>query len=94
VDYLLIDALLVLLLIDALLVLLPKKDDPNCIGDYRPISLILGRFFPKPWLIILLWKLAVWCPPIQSAFIKGHNIHDNSCYVQATTKTLASTKSP
>jgi hypothetical protein len=81
---------------EALITLLPKVDNPEGLGDYRPISLIhsFGKIFAK----VLANRFAPTLPhlisPNQSAFIKGRQIQDNFRYVMGTARTLSIRKSP
>ena len=78
------------------IVLLPKKDNPEEIVDYRPISLkhsvakILGK--------VLVNRLAPHINDMvsrgQSAFIKGRSIHDNFQYIHGAVNHFHSTKTP
>jgi hypothetical protein len=80
---------------EALLTLLPKVDNPEALGDYRPISLIhsFGKIFSK----IMANRFGPNLPRLisvnQSAFIKGHQIRDNFRYVLGTARTLVIRKS-
>ena len=80
----------------AYITLLPKKEDPSCIKDYRPISLV--HSFAKLVTKILANRLAgtldQLVSPNQSAFIKGRFILDNFMLVHQTTKFLHQQKQP
>ena len=84
------------LLNSAYITLLPKKEDPSCIKDYRPISLV--HSFAKLVTKILANRLAgtldQLVSPNQSAFIKGRFILDNFMLVHQTTKFLHQQKQP
>jgi hypothetical protein len=81
---------------EALITLLPKVDNQEGLGDYRPISLIhsFGKIFAK----VLANRFAPTLPhlisPNQRAFIKGRQIQDNFRYVMGTARTLSIRKSP
>lgn len=74
----------------AYIVLLPKKEEANTVGDYRPISLV--HSFVKILTKILANRLAPRMDELiasnQSAFIRGRRIHDNFLLVQHTTRYL------
>jgi len=84
------------LLNSAYITLLPKKEDPSCSKDYRPISLV--HSFAKLVTKILANRLAgtldQLVSPNQSAFIKGRFILDNFMLVHQTTKFLHQQKQP
>lgn len=84
------------LLNKANIVLIPKKDGPEGIADYRPISLIHG--FAKLVSKLLAARLAPHLnqliSPCQSAFIKGRSIHDNFMYVRNLARRLHRNKTP
>jgi hypothetical protein len=81
---------------EALITLLPKADNPEGLGDYRPISLIhsFGKILAK----VLANRFAPTLPhlisPNQSAFIKGRQIQDNFRCVMGTARTLSIRKIP
>jgi hypothetical protein len=81
---------------EVLLTLLPKVDNPEGLGDYRPISLIhsFGKIFAKVLANHFAPTLPHLISPNQSAFIKGCQIQDNFRYVMGTTRTLSIRKSP
>ena len=64
---------------NGLIVLLPKKADAKEARDYRPIALIhsFAKLISKLLANRLAPKLAAMIGSNQSAFIKGHSIHDN-----------------
>lgn len=72
------------------IVLIPKKEGAESAGDYRPISLI--HAFAKLIAKILALRLTPYMNQLisnsQSAFIKGHSIHDNFLYVSQYGMTL------
>jgi hypothetical protein len=78
------------LLNTALLTLLPKKEDAVQVKDFRPISLIhsFAKLVTKLLANRLASKLNGMVSANQSAFIKGHCIHDNFVLVQQTAKFL------
>ena len=63
----------------AFMILLKKKEHPEEIRDYRPISLIhsFGKLISKCLVTRLAAVLGGLVMPNQSAFIKGRSIHDN-----------------
>jgi hypothetical protein len=73
---------------DAFMTLIPKST--VAVKDFRPISLIhiVGKLFSKVLAARLVPHLAVLVHPNQSAFIKGHVIHDNFKCVQSSAKLL------
>lgn len=84
------------LLNDAFMVLLRKKQAPNCLKDYRPISLMhsFSKLLTKCLARRLQPKLESLVAYNQSAFIEGRIIHDNFRVVQLTCCWLHSRKSP
>jgi len=78
------------------MILLRKKDAPEVIKDYRPISLI--HSFSKLVAKCLANRLAKFLhslvSPNQSAFIRGRCIHDNFRSVQLACRYLHSVKRP
>lgn len=74
----------------AYMVLLKKKDQPEEIRDYRPISLIhsFGKLITKCMANRLAPKLDSLVCRNQSAFIKGRSIHDNFRTVRLSCKEL------
>lgn len=75
-----LDARSLHLINDALMVLLRKKDTPDGLRDYRPISLMhsFGKLFAKCLARRLAPRLPDMIAKNQSAFIKGRSIHDTS----------------
>jgi hypothetical protein len=73
-----------------------KKRDTQVMGDYRPISIMhsMAKLLGK----ILTTRLAPHLDQIvsrsQSAFIKGHTIHDNFQYIQGAIKHFHHSKTP
>ena len=67
------------LLNDAYMILLRKKEQPEEIRDYRPISLIhsFGKLITKCLAERLAGVLDSMVRPNQTAFIRGRCIHDN-----------------
>ena len=84
------------LLNEAFMILLRKKDTPEVIKDYRPISLI--HSFSKLVAKCLANRLAKFLnslvSPNQSTFIRGRSIHDNFRSVQLACRYLHSVKRP
>jgi hypothetical protein len=78
----------------AILILLPKSSEPKGIGDYGPISLIhnFGKLVSKALANRVAPQLSAMILPNQNAFMKGHQMHNNFCYVHGTTKTLQARK--
>lgn len=78
------------LLNSAFMVLIPKKEDADSVGDYRPISLV--HSFAKLVTKIMANRLAPRLHSLvsvnQSAFVKGRCIHDNFMLVQQMAKFL------
>jgi hypothetical protein len=70
--------------------LIPKKDNPQRVADFRPIS--LTHSFAKILTKILGNRLRAELDQLifinQSAFIKKRSIHDNFMYVQEGIKDL------
>lgn len=81
---------------EAYLILLRKKENPEEIKDYRPISLIhsFGKLVAKCLANRLSRFLNDLVRPNQSAFIRGRSIHDNFRTVQLTVRLLHSTRRP
>jgi hypothetical protein len=80
---------------EVLITLLPKVDNLEGLGDYRPISLIhgFGKIFAKVLVNRFAPTLLHLISPNQSAFIKGRQIQDNFRYVMRTARTLLTRKS-
>ena len=78
----------------ALMILIRKKEQPNSLGDYRPISLIhsFSKLFTKCLARRLAPRLHEIVSPSQSAFIKGRSIHDNFRAVQLSSRWLNAKK--
>jgi hypothetical protein len=78
------------------IVLLPKKEQAERVGDFRPISLVhsVAKIFSK----ILASRLALRLPEMvssnHSAFVKKRCIHDNFVLVQGIVKKLHKEKTP
>jgi hypothetical protein len=72
------------LLNKAYIVLIPKKQNPEGVSDYRPISLIhsFAKIVSKILATRLGPKLKNLISTTQSAFIKDKCIHDSFSYVQ------------
>jgi hypothetical protein len=81
---------------DAHLVLLKKKEHPEQIKDFRPISLIhsFGKLITKCLANRLAAVLDQLVQNNQSAFIKGRSLHDNFRNVQLTCKALHRARRP
>jgi hypothetical protein len=81
---------------EAHLILLRKKENPEEIKDYRPISLIhsFAKLVTKCLANRLRRVLDSLVRPNQSAFISGRCLHDNFRSVQLTCRYLHSTRRP
>jgi hypothetical protein len=68
----------------ALITLIPKKQDAEEVGDYRPISLVhsFGKLFSKIMANRLRPRMDELVSKNQSAFIKRRNLHDNFMLVR------------
>lgn len=79
---------------EAHLILLRKKENPEEIKDYRPISLIhsFAKLVTKCLANRLRRVLDSLVRPNQSAFISGRCLHDNFRSVQLTCRYLHSTR--
>jgi hypothetical protein len=78
----------------ALITLNPKRPGAEEVKDFRPISLIHGI---AKWVAkVIANQLAPLLPqlvgPHQSAFVRGHCLHDNFMMVQGTAHKLHSSK--
>lgn len=75
-------------------VMVPKKDSPETVNDYRPISVI--NIIPKLLSKILANRLRVVMPRLischQTAFIQGRQITDNFVATREILQHIASTK--
>jgi hypothetical protein len=84
------------LLNSANIVLIDKKEGAQCIGDYRPISIMhsISKLLAK----VLANRLAPCLDNLisrsQSAFIKGRSIQDNCQYVQGAVNHFHRAKTP
>ena len=81
---------------DAYMVLLRKKDNPEEIRDFRPISLIhsFGKLVTKCMVNRLVGIHDRLVRRNQSAFIKGRSIHDNFRAVNLACKVVHATRTP
>jgi hypothetical protein len=77
-------------------VLIPKKEGAECVGDYRPISLIhgVGKLISKVLALRLQPHMGILISHAQSAFIKKRCIHDNFMYVRNLTRKFHQTRTP
>ncbi|KAM0830041.1 hypothetical protein ACQ4PT_066474 [Festuca glaucescens] len=68
----------------ALITLVPKKQDAEEVGDYRPISLVhsFAKLVSKILANCLRPKMEILVSHNQSAIIKGRNLHDNFMLVR------------
>jgi hypothetical protein len=78
------------------IVLLPKKEGAEKLGDYRPISLIhsVAKLLAKILALQLAPAMQQIISKSQSAFIRGHNIHDNFMYVCNMVRQFHKNKTP
>lgn len=69
---------------------IPKKLDAKEIGDFRLISLVhsVPKIFAKALANRLRPRLVDFVCANQSAFIRGHNLHDNFLLVRRVAKRL------
>lgn len=80
----------------ALVALLPKRPGAEEVRVFRPISLIHGM------AKLVAKVIANWVDPVlpqlvgnhQSAFVRGHCLHDNFMMVQGTARKLHSSSIP
>lgn len=81
---------------NALITFLPKKEDANQPGDYRPICLIhsFTKIITKMMAHRLAPELHAMVDINQSAFIQRCSIHDNFMFVRASAKTFKQKKIP
>jgi len=84
------------LLNDAYMILLRKKDQPEEIKDYRPISLIhsFGKLITKCLAARMAQVLDSLVQPNQTAFIRGRCIHDNFQLVRLSCKAIHEKRVP
>jgi hypothetical protein len=80
----------------AIITLLPKRPGAQEVKDFRPISLIHGI---AKWVAkVIANRLAPLLPQLvgshQSAFVRGHCLHDNFMMVQGTARKLHTSKLP
>jgi hypothetical protein len=68
----------------ALITLIPKKQEAQEVGDFRPISLVhsFAKLFTKLLANRLRPKMADLVKTNQSAFIQGRSLHDNFILVR------------
>jgi len=76
------------------MILLPKKEDAQAIGDFRPISLThsIAKLISKILATRLSGELNGLISRAQSAFIKRRSIHDNFLYAQNIVRELHRSK--
>jgi hypothetical protein len=74
----------------ALITLIPKRQDAETVGDYRPISLVhsFAKLFSKLLANRLKPRLAELVSSNQSAFIKGRSLHDNFLLVRQVARRI------
>jgi retron-type reverse transcriptase len=84
------------LLNHAFVVLIPKKENPQRVSDFRPISLIhsFAKIVSKLLATRLGPKMESLISANQTTFIKRRTIHDNFMYVQEVIKDLHKKKIP
>lgn len=84
------------LLNTANIVLLPKKEDAQDCGDYRPISLMhsVQKILSKLLVARLAPEIQHLVSNNQSAFIQGRSIQDNFLYVRNVLKVALVANSP
>ena len=80
----------------ATMVLLQKRQAPQGLRDYRPISLIhsVGKLFAKTLALRLAPRMMELIRGNQTAFIRGRRIHDSFRTVQLACRFLHSSKFP
>jgi hypothetical protein len=80
----------------ASIILLPKKEDPNQLTDFRPISLIhsFAKILTKILELRLAPRMDELIGPAQSAFIRRRRIQENFLYIQGVVKKLHRSKTP
>jgi hypothetical protein len=80
----------------AFIVLIPKKENPQKVADYMPIS--LTQSFAKILTKILATRLGVELHDLisinQATFIRSRCVHDNFMFVQEVIKDLQKRKLP
>lgn len=76
--------------------LIPKKDEAECISDFRPISLIhaIAKIIAKVMASRLAPHMQNLVSNTQSAFIKKRSIHDNFTYVRSLARKFHRNKTP
>lgn len=77
-------------------ILIPKKEDAQTVGDYRPISLVhsFAKLITKIMANRLAPRLGNMVASNQSAFIRGRSIHDNVMLVQHMAKYFHTWRQP
>jgi hypothetical protein len=80
----------------ALITLIPKKQDAEEVGDFRPISLVhsFAKLFSKLIANRLRPKMESLVSKNQSAFIKGRNLHNNFLLVRQLASKINTRKEP
>jgi len=75
---------------NAHIILIPKKADPLCLGDFRPISLTnsIAKLISKILATRLAASLNQLVSRAQSAFIKRRSIQDNFLYPECDQRAL------
>ena len=78
------------------IVLIPKKEDAEEIGDYRPISLphSTSKLFAKLLANRVRRKMPEIVGANQSAFISGRSLHDNFLLVRQVARKIHACKIP
>ncbi|KAM0855076.1 hypothetical protein ACQ4PT_050021 [Festuca glaucescens] len=74
----------------ALITLIPKRQEAQGIGDYRPISLVhsFSNLFSKLIANRLRGRLGELVNVNQSAFVKGRSLHDNFVLVRQVARRI------